>query len=204
MKEALKALFRGLALVVALPPLASFAIRAAVGGRDRALAGSSQALALLPGLLGQYVRRAFYGQVLAECAPSCCIEFGVLFSRAGARVGENVYIGPRCHIGLAHIGRDVLLAAGVHVPSGANIHGTGDLDVPIRDQEGTLEVVSIGEGTWVGSSAVVMADVGRHAIIGAGAVVTRAVPDYAIAGGVPARVIRDRRVTTSPAGTART
>ena len=51
----------------------------------------------------------------------------------------------------------------------------------------------IGEGTWVGSAAVVMADVGRHCVIGAGAVVTRPLPDYSVAVGVPARVIRSRR-----------
>jgi acetyltransferase-like isoleucine patch superfamily enzyme len=198
MKEVLKNLARAVGIVVVFPALVSYRLRAVFLGRDRALTGSSQALGLLPGVLGQYVRRAFYMRVLAECHPSTCIEFGVHFSRAAARLGENVYVGPRSHIGLAHIGRDVLLATGVHVPSGANIHGTGEIDVPIRDQKGTLQVVSIGEGTWVGSAAVVMADVGRHAIIGAGAVVTRPVPDYAIAGGVPARVIRDRRTTPGP------
>jgi len=193
MRELLKAVVRALCLVVACPALASYYLRSAFMGRDRALEGSSQALGLLPGVLGQYVRRAFCTHVLAECHPTTCIEFGVHFSRAGARLGQNVYIGPRSHIGLAHIGKDVLLAAGVHVPSGANIHGTDAVDVPIRDQAGRLSVVSIGEGAWVGSTAVVMADVGRHAIIGAGAVVTKPVPDYAIAAGVPARVIRDRR-----------
>jgi acetyltransferase-like isoleucine patch superfamily enzyme len=193
MRELLKAVVRVLCLVVACPALASYHLRSALMGRDRALEGSSQVLGLLPGVLGQYVRRAFYTHVLAECHPSTCIEFGVHFSRADARLGQNAYVGPRSHIGLAHIGKDVLLAAGVHVPSGANIHGTGTVDVPIREQTGTLSVVSIGEGAWVGSAAVVMADVGCHAIIGAGAVVTKPVPDYAIAAGVPARVIRDRR-----------
>lgn len=193
MKELFKAAARTLGLVAACPALASYYLRSAVMGRDRALEGSSQALGLLPGVFGQYIRRAFLMRVLAECHASTCVEFGVHFSRAGARLGQNVYIGPRSHIGLAHIGRDVLLAAGVHVPSGGNIHGTGAVEVPIRDQAGMVSVVTIGEGSWVGSGSIVMADVGRHAIVGAGAVVTKPVPDYAIAGGVPARVIRDRR-----------
>ncbi len=76
----------------------------------------------------------------------------LLFSKAGARIGPNVYIGPRCHIGLAHIGRDALLAAGVHVTSGARTHGTDDLSRPIREQDGSATVVRIGAGAWIGSA----------------------------------------------------
>jgi virginiamycin A acetyltransferase len=192
MKSVVKSMARALALLAVLPALGGFHLRAALMGRDRALEGSSQWLGMIPGVFGEYLRRAFLAQTLAECAPTATIGFGVLFSRAGARIGEQVYIGPRCHIGLAQIGRDVLLAAGVHVPSGARTHGTGEADKAIRDQETTYSVVRIGEGTWIGSAAVVMADVGPHAVIGAGAVVTKPLPGWVIAAGVPARVVRMR------------
>jgi virginiamycin A acetyltransferase len=192
MKSAVKSLARALALLAVLPALGSFHVRAMLMGRDRALEGSTQWLGLIPGVLGEYLRRAFLAQTLAECAPTATIGFGVLFSRAGARIGEHVYIGPRCHIGLAQIGRDVLLAAGVHVPSGARTHGTEDAGKSIRDQETTYSAVRIGEGTWVGSAAVVMADVGPHAVIGAGAVVTKPLPGWVVAAGVPAKVVRMR------------
>jgi virginiamycin A acetyltransferase len=192
MKSVVKSFARALALLAVLPALGTFHLRAALIGRDRALEGSTQWLGLIPGVLGEYLRRAFLAQALAECAPTATIGFGVLFSRAGARIGEQVYIGPRCHIGLAHIGRDVLLAAGVHVPSGARTHGTEDAGTSIRDQETTYSVVRIGEGTWVGSAAVVMAEVGPHAVIGAGAVVTKPLPGWVVAAGVPARVVRVR------------
>ena len=81
----------------------------------------------------------------------------------------------------------------VHIPSGGAIHGTDDVDVPIREQPGVRTLVRIGEGTWIGGAAVVMADVGRHCVIGAGSVVTKPIPDYSVAAGVPARVIRLRR-----------
>jgi acetyltransferase-like isoleucine patch superfamily enzyme len=51
----------------------------------------------------------------------------------------------------------------------------------------------VGEGTWIASGAIVLADVGKHTVIGAGSVVTEPIPDYVIAAGVPARVIRSRR-----------
>jgi acetyltransferase-like isoleucine patch superfamily enzyme len=147
---------------------------------------------MVPGITGQYLRNAFMRCVLAECARSVTIEFGTTFSQVGARLGEHVYIGPMCHIGLAHIERDVLIAAAVHIPSGSETHGTRDIRTPIRDQPGIRRVVRIGAGSWIGSGAVVMADVGRNSVIAAGAVVTRAVPELVVAGGVPAVVIRPR------------
>lgn len=193
MREVLKATARAAAIVAVLPSLISYAIRRPFLGADRALEGSTQWLSLAPGLVGDYLRRAFLAATLAECAPTATVQFGTIFSQAGARLCENVYVGPRCHIGLAHLERDVLLAAGVHVPSGGDTHGIDDLDRPIREQPGTRRMVRIGEGTWVGSGAVVLADVGRHCVIAAGAVVVQSVPDYTVAGGVPARVIRSRR-----------
>jgi virginiamycin A acetyltransferase len=192
LREAVKSMIRTLALVAVLPAVLSFQIRARVLGRDRALANSTQAFALLPGLIGQYLRRAFLQQTIEYCAPDATIEFGTLFSKAGARVERRAYIGPRCHLGLVHIGEDVLLAAGVHAPSGAVIHGSADVTRPIRDQEGRVSLVRIGAGAWVGSASVVMNDIGRDAIIGAGSVVTKPVPGFAIAAGVPAKVIRSR------------
>ena len=50
----------------------------------------------------------------------------------------------------------------------------------------------IGAGSWIGSGAIVMADVGANAVVGAGAVVTKPVPDAVVAAGVPATVIRTR------------
>ena len=99
MKALLKSLARGLATVVILPQLVSYTLRAAVMGRDRALEGSTQLLSLVPGLPGQFLRRAFLARVLAGgCAASVAIEFGTLLSKAGARIDENVYVGPRCQL----------------------------------------------------------------------------------------------------------
>lgn len=192
LREAAKALARGAALIAMLPALFSFWVRSRIMGGDRALQGSTQALAMLPGLMGQYLRRAFLSRVLAECHPTATIEFGTICSKTGARLEAHAYIGPRCHLGLVHIGREALLAAGVHVPSGPLSHGIDDAGVAIRDQAGAPRVVSIGAGAWIGSAAVVMANVGCHTIVGAGAVVTRPVPDCVVAAGVPARVQRSR------------
>lgn len=192
MREALKILVHALAWIAVTPSVVSWRARSLVLGKDRALEGSTQAWALVPGIIGQYLRRAFLSRTLTYCARTATIEFGTLFSSASASIGERAYIGPRCHLGWAVIEDNVLLAAGVHVPSGAHTHGIDDLTIPIRDQQSTKVAVTIGRGSWIGSAAVVMADVGHDAVVAAGAVVTRPLPDATICGGVPARVLRHR------------
>jgi virginiamycin A acetyltransferase len=194
LRETLKGVARVLALLAVSPALLSFAIRARLVGPNRALESSTQALSLIPGLAGQYLRRAFLSRVLAHCASTTAISFGTLFSQTGARVDDHVYIGPRCHLGLVHLERDVLLAAGVHIPSGGHVHGT-DTAAPIRHQEAKPRLVTIGAGAWIGSNAVILADVGSDTIVGAGAVVTKPMPSGVVVAGVPARIVKRRNET---------
>jgi acetyltransferase-like isoleucine patch superfamily enzyme len=191
-RDAAKTAAFWLATIVVSPALLSFALRRRIIGADRALEGSTQALALIPGMLGQYLRRAFLARTLDACHPTATIEFGTIFSRTSARIDAYAYVGPRCHLGSVHIERDVLLAAGVHVPSGPNTHGIEDVSRPIREQPGQPRTVRIGAGSWIGSAAVVLADIGRGSVIGAGAVVTQPIPEMVLAAGVPAKVLRSR------------
>jgi virginiamycin A acetyltransferase len=191
-KRCFKALARFAALVFVSPILFVHWFNTLLIGRNRALESSSQLLSLLPGISGQYLRRAFLQQVLAKCHPSVLVEFGTLFSQAGAKIEENVYVGPRCQLGLVHLEEDVLLASGVQIPSGAKTHYFDDPTRPIRDQGGERRVVTIGAGAWIGTGAIVLADVGKGTVVAAGAVVTKPLPEYVIAAGVPATVIRSR------------
>jgi acetyltransferase-like isoleucine patch superfamily enzyme len=190
-REIVKGGARFAATLAVAPLLVSYWIRGAFLGKDRALEASTETLSLVPGIVGQYLRRAFLARTIARCAPSATIGFGTLFSQCGARIDEHVYIGPRCHLGLVHLERDVLLAAGVHIPSGPHTHGI-DLSMPVREQPGDKRLIRVGAGSWIGSAAIVLADVGRDTILGAGSVVTRPLPDRVIAAGVPARVVRSR------------
>jgi virginiamycin A acetyltransferase len=200
MRERLKALVRGCALVAVLPRLAIFAFWKRLIGADEAVQTATQGLAKVPGLRGQYLRRAFLSRAIAQCGPDTVVCWGTVFSKAGARLEDNVYVGANCNLGLVHIERDVLIASSVLVPSGPQTHGTGRTDVPIRDQPGTLSTVRIGRGTWIGSGAIVMADIGPNSVIAAGSVVTKPVPANSIAAGVPARVLRLR--DEAPSGSA--
>jgi acetyltransferase-like isoleucine patch superfamily enzyme len=191
-REIVKTAARVMAHLVAAPFVLSFTVRAALLGRDRAIQSSTQLLALVPGLTGQYLRRAFLSWTIDACHHTVVVEFGTTFSRAGARLDERAYIGPGCHLGLVHVERDVLIAAGVHIPSGSMTHRIDDVNTPIRDQPSAERLVRIGAGSWIGAAAVVMADVGSDTVVGAGAVVTQPVPGGCVAAGVPARVLRTR------------
>jgi acetyltransferase-like isoleucine patch superfamily enzyme len=172
-------------------------LAARIVGRDRAVESSTQLVALLPGKSGEYLRRAFLAWSIRHCHPSAIVGFGTIFSKADAWIGENVIIGPYCSLGLVHVERDVLIATSVLIPSGGRMHGFADLTIPIRDQPGVWELVTIGAGSWVGSASVVMASVGKDCIIGAGSVVTKPIPDAVIAGGVPAKVLKTRAEAAS-------
>src|SRR5205823_10391961 len=107
-------------------------------------------------------------------------------------VGRGAYVGVYCCLVEVTLEDEVLSGSHVAVMNGSGQHGIDRLDVPVREQPGVWPHVTIGRDSWLGDRAVVMADVGRHCVVGAGSVVTAPVPDYAIAVGTPARVVRFR------------
>ena len=113
-----------------------------------------------------------------------------------------VRIGDRCLIGegsgiVGHlsieIGDDVW--TGHHVYITDQNHGYEDLTRPISVQVQPERPVSIGDGSWLGHGTVVLpgARIGRHVVIGANSVVTGEIPDFTVAAGAPAKVLRDLR-----------
>ncbi len=193
MKRACKWIARLVATVLVLPLAGWFGLSSGIRGRQAAFQDLSEALALLPGTAGVYLRFACLRLLLPACGDDTCIRFGTVFSHPETRIGRSVYVGNFCSIGRVTIEDDVLLASHVSVMNGFRQHGTDRLDVPVREQPGVFDPVTIGQDTWVGERAIVAASVGRHCIVGAGAVVMAEVPDYAIVVGVPARVVGDRR-----------
>jgi acetyltransferase-like isoleucine patch superfamily enzyme len=158
----------------------------------------------IPGLWGEILRHEFYRMTLDECGEDCCISFGVIFSKRGARLGRRVYIGTCSTLGLVTLEDDVLLASNVDIVSGAGQHVFDDRDVPIREQGGAFTRVVVGADSWIGTKCVVMADVGMGCVVGAGSIVSKPIPQGSIAVGSPARVVgrRGGRRADPPAGVA--
>jgi virginiamycin A acetyltransferase len=192
MKSALKVLADLLAVVAVLPAFLLYALGRITLGAEKAFPGWSQALGLLPGITGVYFRRAFYRLVLDRCESGVWIGFGTVFSHKSAVLGKNVYTGAYCCLGDIVLEDDVLLGSQVSIVNGGGQHGIARLDIPIREQPGAFPRVMIGRDSWIGERAVILADVGRHCVVAAGSVVVKPLPDYAIAAGVPARIVRYR------------
>lgn len=175
-----------------------YRVQALFLGAERAFPGASQWVSLFPGLLGVYLRNAFYRNVLPECGRDAWIGFGVLMTHPETRLGSLAYLGSYTSLGRVAIGRDVLIGSFVSIMNGNRQHGIERLDIPVREQPGEWPLITIGEDSWIGDHAVVMADVGQHCVVAAGAIVTKPVPDYAIVAGCPAEIIRYRNQTDAP------
>jgi acetyltransferase-like isoleucine patch superfamily enzyme len=155
------------------------------------LAGG-QALSLVPGAPGLLVRRAWYGATLARCGRRLTVQFGTVIAHSDTRIADDCYLGPGNSIGLATIGEHFVSGPRVCVLSGRRQHSFDRRDMPVRDQPGVLTRVSVGADVYAGTNATIAADVAAHCVVGAGAVVTKAFPEWSVLAGNPARVLRER------------
>jgi acetyltransferase-like isoleucine patch superfamily enzyme len=112
------------------------------------------------------------------------------------RLAAHVSVNPHATLDGGRGGIEV--GEGTRIATGASLfafeHGMAP-DRPLREQPVRSRGIVIGRDVWIGAQASVTDGVriGDHAVVGAGAVVTRDVSDWAVVGGVPARVLGDRR-----------
>lgn len=108
-------------------------------------------------------------------------------------IGEGCKIGSNNHIYATHsiiFESEVLTAGGVYISD--NVHGYEDPTVAILKQPvQQLAKVRIGRGAWLGQNVCVIgASIGRGSVIGSNSVVLQDIPDYCVAVGAPARIVR--------------
>lgn len=134
------------------------------------------------------------GQMLEKCGKDVNVECRAAFGR-GVTLGDRSGIGIRASIGeQTHIGNDVMMGPDCVIYT--VMHRFDRTDVPMNQQGYTpVRPVTIGNDVWIGSRVTIMPGVtiGDGCVIGAGAVVTRDIPPYAVAAGVPAKVIKYRK-----------
>lgn len=145
--------------------------------------------------IGQTALRRFCGRLMLEsCGKKVNIEKNAVFSAKvslGSRsgIGINARINGRCVIG-----DDVMMGTGCVIITRNHRHDR--TDIPMMDQGFEEErPVFVGNDVWLGDRVIILPGVhiGDGCIIGAGSVVTRDIPPYSVAAGIPAKVIKDRK-----------
>ncbi len=145
--------------------------------------------------VGQTVFRRFCGRLmLRRCGKKVNIEKGAFFSRK-VTLGDYSGLGVNSKIyGTCTIGDYVMMGEDCTVIT--RNHRNDRTDIPMMQQGFEEErPVTIGNDVWIGDKVTILAgvEIGDGCIIGAGSVVTKSIPPYSIAAGVPARVIRSRK-----------
>lgn len=143
-------------------------------------------------------RRWCCKHMFTECGRQLNVEQGAYFGN-GKDIKAGIYVG----LGKNFIMHNRLLTIDDYLMMGEDVmflgsgHGFDRLDVPMGQQESKEKTpLYIAGDVWIGARVVVLPGckrIGHGAIIGAGSVVTKDVPDYAIVGGNPAKLIRYRR-----------
>lgn len=137
--------------------------------------------------LGKQVRIGAYSRLITSTSPG---QLG-----QGITIGDNVGIGEFAYLGGAgglEIGSDCII--GQYFSCHPENHCFSKPDLLIRQQGVSRKGISIERNCWIGAKVTVLDGVriGQGSVIAAGAVITKDIPPYSVAGGVPARVIRPR------------
>ncbi len=147
------------------------------------------------GKLSAKFRKLICKKLFAETKGTFSVGKGVDFGY----LGHNIYLDDHANRGnFLKIKGNGKIIIGKHIMMGENI------TILIQDHkylspEGYdgyhVGTIKIGDYAWIGDNVIILrrGSIGKHAIIGAGSVVTREIPDYAIAAGNPARVIKYRK-----------
>lgn len=142
------------------------------------------------------VRNWFFENSVKQCGGKLYVlPYTTISYPYRVTIGYNVFINRGVNITARAeitIGDDVLIGPNVVINSG--MHNYRDVNLLIRDQGHKIEPINIGNDVWIGANTVIMpgVSIGAGSVIGAGAVVTRSIPPYSVAVGVPARVIKRR------------
>ncbi len=115
----------------------------------------------------------------------------------GLIIGNNVGIAQNCFIqvrGLVEIGNNVIMGPNVSIFS--ENHNFSDTELPINLQGESRIGVKIEDGVWIGTRVVILdgVTIGMNSIVAAGCVVNKDVPPYSIFGGIPGKLIKNRKL----------
>ena len=149
------------------------------------------------GCLWKRFRYILCKYIFSECGSNVNVEKGALFGNGdNIRIKNNSGIGINCRLsGEIYIGSNVMMGPEVIIMT--RNHRFDNIYLPMCAQGYSDErSVVINDDVWIGTRVIILPGVviNKGAIIGAGSIVTKSIPDYAIVGGNPARIIRYRNI----------
>lgn len=145
--------------------------------------------------LGQKNQAYNLSSYFDKCGDNVNIESGARFATGGGiSIGSGSGLGVNCSVhGPLRIGDNVMMGPEVTILT--HTHNIERTDIPMGQQGMRVAEVVVGNDVWIGMRVVIMpgVKVGNGAVIGSCAVVTKDVPDFAVVGGVPAKIIKYRK-----------
>ncbi|NCN11103.1 MAG: acyltransferase [Leptospira sp.] len=177
-------------------------------------------LQCLPGKSGYLFRRIFTTFIFSEISKNVSIGRNVQIEKGSSiKIGSKCTLGDNCYLnsvgGRIEIEDDVSFNRNVHINAsvggkikinkycliGPNVvfrtanHVFESTRIPIRNQGHNFFDITLFEDVWLGANVVILpgVEIGKGSIIAAGSVVTKNIPEFSIAGGVPAIVLKKRK-----------
>ena len=192
MKKAVIFIIRILGYMIAILPAASVRIEEKLSQGKRVFQFWSDVFALFPGKPGSIFRCIYYRMVIAYCSLDADIYAFVSIAHRETSIDSGVIITSYTSVGRCIIGNGTGVGSGCHIISGRKEHTVTsegvDFSVPLKGSS-----IRIGKRVWIGDGCIIMADIGDGAVVGAGSVVTRPVPEFCVVAGNPAKVIKKLR-----------
>ncbi len=150
---------------------------------------------------GNWLRSAIGKRVFLSAGTKIWIKHGARFDN-----GRHIKLGNYSQLGIdCRVDNDVILGdyvlMGPEVAIYSQTHEFKDLEVPVMNQGAMARrPVVIGDDVWIGIRSVILPGVtiGNHVIIGACSLVNHDIPDYAIVGGIPAKILKFRNAGEDP------
>ena len=150
------------------------------------------------GVLSKVLRRFLCSRIFAKVDKKLNVEQGCYFGN-----GKDIVVGFEVGFGRNFQCRNVKLTVGDYLMMGEDVlfqggkHNFDNIEIPMGHQGGGGKTeLTIGNDVWIGARAIVLPgckNIGNGVIIGAGSVVTKDIPDYAIVGGNPAKILKTRQ-----------
>ena len=146
-------------------------------------------------VLGTQLRSFLAARIFKKFGKDVKVNKGVNFgSGLKVEIGDYSSLNINCWLGNdTVIGNDVMMGPEIIIISGS--HNFERTDISMREQGAPpRRAVVIGNDVWIGTRSIILpgVNIGSHSIIGAGSVVTKDVPEWAIVAGNPAKIIRFR------------